>query len=47
VLVNGREIVRDGHCVTVDEAAVMARAQQTIRERMARLGLRPQRYWNN
>ena len=47
VLVNGREIVRDGHCITVDEAAVMARAQQTIRERMARLGLRPQRYWNN
>jgi 5-methylthioadenosine/S-adenosylhomocysteine deaminase len=46
VLVNGREVVRDGRCITVDEAAVFARAQQTIRERMARLGLRPQRYWS-
>ena len=46
VLVNGREVVRDGRCITVDEAAVFARAQQSILERMARLGLRPQRYWN-
>jgi hypothetical protein len=46
VLVNGREVVRDGHCTTVDEAAVFAAAKQSVRERMGRLGLQPRRYWN-
>jgi cytosine/adenosine deaminase-related metal-dependent hydrolase len=41
VLVNGCEIVRGGRCVTVNEQEVFAKAQQSVRERMARLGLRP------
>jgi hypothetical protein len=45
VLVNGREIVRGGRCVTVDQDKVFARTQQSIHERMARLGLKPRRYW--
>ena len=45
VFVNGREIVRAGRCVTVDEHEVRAKAQQSVRERMARLGLEPRRYW--
>jgi cytosine/adenosine deaminase-related metal-dependent hydrolase len=47
VLVNGREIVRNGRCVTVDEQEVFAKARQSVRQRMARLGLKPRRYWAN
>jgi len=47
VLVNGREIVRGGRCVTVNDQQVFAKAQQSVRERMGRLGLKPRRYWAN
>lgn len=47
VLVNGREIVRGGRCVTVDDQEVFAKARQSVSERMARLGLKPRRYWVN
>jgi 5-methylthioadenosine/S-adenosylhomocysteine deaminase len=46
VLVNGREVVSDGQCTTVDEANIFAKSEQSVHERMARLGLRPRRYWN-
>lgn len=47
VLVNGREVVRGGRCVTVNDQQVFAKAQQSVRERMGRLGLKPRRYWAN
>jgi cytosine/adenosine deaminase-related metal-dependent hydrolase len=45
VFINGREIIRDGRCITVDEADVLAKAADSIRARMERLGLQPQGYW--
>lgn len=45
VLVNGREVVRAGRCVTVNELEVFAKAQRSVHKRMARLGLKPRRYW--
>ncbi len=45
VLVNGREIVHGGRCVTVDEREVFVNSQRSVRERMARLGLKPRQYW--
>ena len=45
VLVDGRIVVEDGRCLTVDEAALVEEARGLSADLMARAGLRPPVRW--
>ena len=45
VIVNGEVVMRHGRATRVDERHMVARARELVRQRMARLGLSPARYW--
>lgn len=45
VLVNGQVVLEDGHSTRVDEREAFARAQESIRARIKRLGLSPASPW--
>lgn len=45
VIVDGRVVLRRGRSTLVDEEAVLAETQASVKRRMGRLGLEPTRYW--
>jgi cytosine/adenosine deaminase-related metal-dependent hydrolase len=45
VIVDGRIVYRRGHSTLVDEEAVLANTQASVKRRMSRLGLTPTQYW--
>jgi 5-methylthioadenosine/S-adenosylhomocysteine deaminase len=47
VFVDGDLVFKDGKSTRLDEEQVHADAHRSVLERMARLGLEPQRYWPN
>ena len=45
VVIDGRVVVRDGRCVTVDVDALAAEAERAGRRLLERAGLRPEPKW--
>jgi 5-methylthioadenosine/S-adenosylhomocysteine deaminase len=45
VIVDGRIVLRHGRSVLVEEELVLAEAQTSVKQRMARLGIAPTGYW--
>jgi 5-methylthioadenosine/S-adenosylhomocysteine deaminase len=45
VIVDGRIVYRRGRATLVDEDAILAEVQASVKRRLARLGLEPTRYW--